>query len=355
MPDTATPRSTTNQAEAVPARPTPRADGHLPKFAASLLALTAIVVVLLVLFILPSLKSGARDLPIGTVGDAHAVQVLGDQLDVVSPGAFDTAAYDDEAALRTAILDRAVVGGVVVENGSARLLTASAGSAPIAGELTGSVTAAGAGIGMPVAIEDLVTFTTEDPTGIGIGGLAFPLVFGGIVPAVVAMRVFPHSLRLQLASAGSFAVVGGVVVTAVLRFWFGSFDGSILLPAAALALGIAAISVPLIGLQSTLGGKGFTALAASMMFLGNPLAGIGASAAWLPSGLGLFGQLLPPGSTGTLVRSAAYFDGRGAGSALVVLLVWVVAGVGLCVLGKRRTAGAQAPVATELAPEPAPA
>lgn len=342
MPDTTPPISAVSRSGALAAPAASGAGRHLPKFAASLLALTVIVVVLLLLFVLPSLKSGARDLPIGLVGDTQAVQVLDDQLETVAPGAFDTAAYDNEAALRTAILDRSVVGGVVVQNGSALLLTATAGSAPIAGSLTGSVTAAAASLGMPVTVDDLVAFTSDDPTGIGIGGLAFPLVFGGIVPAVVAMRVFKHSLRLQLASACSFAVVGGLVVTSVLRFWFGSFDGSILLPAAALALGIAAISVPLIGLQSTVGGKGFTALAASMMFIGNPLAGIGTSAAWLPSGLGLFGQLLPPGSTGTLVRSAAYFGGHGAGSALVILVVWVVAGVGLCVLGARRTAAAPA-------------
>lgn len=352
MSDTVVPVPPTGQTD--PASSTAGPGRHLPKLAASLLALTAIVVVLLLLFVLPSLKSGAHDLPIGTVGDTQAVQVLGDQLEVVAPGAFTATAYDDEAALRTAILDRSVVGGVVVEDGSAQLLTASAGSAAIAGSLTAGVTAAGAGVGVPVAVEDLVTFTADDPSGIGIGGLAFPLVFGGIVPAVVAMRMFPHSLRLQLASAGSFAVVGGVVVTAVLRFWFGSFDGSILLPSAALALGIAAISVPLIGLQATLGGKGFTALAASMMFLGNPLAGIGTSAAWLPRGLGLFGQLLPPGSTGTLVRSAAYFGGRGAGSAVVVLVVWVAVGVVLCVVGERRTkATVRAQVAAALEPAPA--
>lgn len=150
------------------------------------------------------------------------------------------------------------------------------------------------------------------------------------------MKLFPGRLKMQLVSAGSFAVVGGVVVTSILRFWFGSFEGSILLPAAALGLGIAAISVPLLGLQALFGGKGFTALAASMMFLGNPLAGIGTSGAWLPSGLGLFGQLLPPGSTGTLMRSAAYFDGKGATGAVIILAAWVVAGIALCVVGARR-------------------
>ena len=315
---------------------------HLPKFAGSLVALTAIVVVLLLLFVLPSLRSSAHDLPIGAVGQAQAVQTLDAQLEDVAPGAFVAETYDSETELRAAIQDRSVVGGIVLEGGSARLLTASAGGAAIAGSLTTHVMTASAQLGLPVTVEDVVSLTVKDPSGIGIGGLAFPLVFGGIVPAVVAMRAFPRSLRLQLLSAGSFAVVGGLVVTAILRFWFGSFDGSVLLPAASLALGIAAISVPLIGLQALIGTKGFTALAASMMFLGNPLAGIGTSSAWLPSGLGLFGQLLPPGATGTLVRSAAYFGGHGAGMAVCTLVVWVAAGVVLCLAGARKAERAAA-------------
>lgn len=312
----------------------------LTKLLGSLGALTSIVVVLLMLFVLPALKSGPHDLPVGAVGDAQATTTLGAGLEAVAPGAFVPETFPDEAALRDAILDRSVTGGYVVEGGTVRLLTATAGSAAISGSLTQTTMAAAGAAGMTVTVEDLVPYTADDPSGIGIGGLAFPLVFGGIVPAVVAMKLFPGRLTMQLASAGSFAVVGGLVVTSILRFWFGSFTGPILLPAAALSLGIAAISVPLLGLQALFGGKGFTALAASMMFLGNPLAGIGTSGAWLPTGLGLFGQLLPPGSTGTLVRSAAYFDGKGATGAVVILVAWVAVGVALCVAGARRTKAA---------------
>lgn len=325
-------RTTTATHPHLPKKPA----GTLPRLLGSLGALTAIVVILLLLFVMPALRSGPHDLAIGAVGDPQASTGLSAGLDAVAPGAFVPETFADEAALRDAILDRSVTGGFIIEGDTVRLLTATAGSAAISGSLTQTTMAAADAAGLTVTVEDLVPYTADDPSGIGIGGLAFPLVFGGIVPAVVAMKLFPGRLKMQLVSAGSFAVVGGLVVTSILRFWFGSFDGSILLPTAALALGIAAIAVPLIGLQATIGGKGFTALAASMMFLGNPLAGIGTSGAWLPSGLGLFGQLLPPGSTGTLVRSAAYFGGQGATGAAIILAAWVVAGVALCVTGARR-------------------
>lgn len=45
------------------------------------------------------------------------------------------------------------------------------------------------------------------------------------------------------------------------------------------------------------------------------------------------GQPLPIGAAGSLVRSVAYFDGGGATSHLLVLAVWIVAGVALAGLG----------------------
>lgn len=46
-------------------------------------------------------------------------------------------------------------------------------------------------------------------------------------------------------------------------------------------------------------------------------------------GFSLIGQLLPPGAAGTLVRSVAYFDGHGGGTAAVTLVVWIAAGLAL--------------------------
>jgi len=290
---------------------------------AMLLALTAglgvILVVLLMLFIMPSLKSGAHDLPIGIAGAPAALAQVEAGLAEAAPDAFTTQRFETADALRAAIEDRTVTGGLVVDESGVEALVASAGSAAISSTISGTAQAMAQATGATAVVTDVVPLPEGDPSGIGIGGLAFPLVFGGIV------------------------------VAAVLAFLFGSITTAAFWPvAAAMALGIGALALGLAGLQEMFGAKGFTIGAMIMMFIGNPLAGISTTAAWLPAGLGLVGQLLPPGATGTLVRSVAYFGGAGGLTAGLALAAWVLAGVVLLILGaarNRRRAAQQAATA----------
>jgi hypothetical protein len=57
----------------------------------------------------------------------------------------------------------------------------------------------------------------------------------------------------------------------------------------------------------------------------------------LPQPWGEIGQFLPPGAGVSLVRSVAFFDGAGARMPLVVLTVWLLAGLALVVAGARRS------------------
>lgn len=302
-------------------------------------ALGAILVVLLAVFIVPSLKSGPRDLPIGVTGTPAAVTQAAERLDAFQPGAYATERFTSGEELAAAIEARDVVGGVVVHPDGLEVLIASAGSTAISGSLTGSAQALGEAAGLPVVVTDVVPLPDADPGGIGIGGLAFPLVFGGIVPVVAFRSAFPRHHSWRLAGLLVFSAVGGALVAGVLQVWFGSVTAAFWPVAGAMALGVAALGVPLAGLQELWGGKGFTIGAMSMMFLGNPLAGIATTGAWLPAGLGAFGQLLPPGATGSLVRSTAYFGGAGGLTPALTLAAWFGVGVALNALGARRISG----------------
>ena len=304
--------------------------------------LGAILVVLLALFILPSLKSGPHDLPLGLVGTPAAVANLDANLAEAVPGAYVTRSFASADALRAAIAAREVIGGLVVTDEGLEALVASAGSTAISGTLGVTAGQLAAANGLPLQLTDVVPLPAADPSGIGIGGLTFPLVFGGIVPVVAFKSAFPHRNRWRLAGIVLTSIASGLIVAAVLQFWFGSIVGVFWPVAAAMTLGVAAMALPLAGLQQVFGGKGFTIGAMAMMFLGNPLAGIGTTGAWLPSGLGLFGQLLPPGATGTLVRSAAYFGWSGASGAAMTLLAWIAAGVALTACGIWRDKSAAA-------------
>ncbi len=304
------------------------------------LGLGVILVLLLLVFIMPSLKSGPHDLAVGVVGIGSAADGFEDELESAAPDSYTPQRFGSEEELKEAIGDRDVVGGFVVDETGIRTLVAGAGSTAISGALTGTAEAVGRVIGAGVSVEDVVPLPESDPTGIGIGGLAFPLVFGGIVPVVAFRKVLPRSDAGYLTGLLVFAAVGGLVVASVLMFVFGSIESAFLPVAAAMALGIAALALPLAGLQKAFGTKGFTLGAMAMMFLGNPLAGISTTSAWLPSGLGVFGQILPPGAAGTLVRSAAYFDGAGGLVALLTLVTWIVVGLLLYAVGMRRARAA---------------
>jgi len=87
-----------------------------------------------------------------------------------------------------------------------------------------------------------------------------------------------------------------------------------------------------------------------VMLLGNPLSGLTSAPEFLPSGWGTFGQLLPPGATGTVLRSDAYFGGVGANRAVLVLSCWAAFGLVLTALAalrrRRTTAGDEAAAST---------
>lgn len=312
---------------------------------AKLLGLTAglgvILAVLLLVFIMPSLKSGPHDLPLGIVGTSDTIAQVEAVLADAAPDAYVTEGFASEADLRAAIEAREVVGGLVVGASGVDGFVASAGSAAISTAVTATAQAVAAATGGTAQITDVVPLPATDPAGIGIGGLAFPLVFGGIVPAVAFRKTSP-TVGWAVAGIAVFSVVGGLIVAGVLMGVFGSITAGFWGVAAAMALGIAALALPLAGLQEAFGGKGFTIGAMAMMFLGNPLAGISTTSAWLPGILGTVGQILPPGAAGTLVRSAAYFGGAGGVTAGLTLGAWVLAGIVLLVIGARRNAPAAA-------------
>ncbi|UJC80141.1 ABC transporter permease [Rhodococcus erythropolis] len=308
------------------------------KLVAVVLGLSAVIGLMLLAFVLPSINSGPHELKLGIAGPVQATTQISASLEASKPGAFDTRDFADADALRDAIRNRDVVGGIAVDATGPHVLIATAGGTPIAQTLTGVASGFAESSGAKVPVEDVVPLTADDPTGAGLTALALPLVFGGIMPAVVLVQLFPRSIVKRVLGAGGVAVVAGFALTAILQFGTNSLDGNYLLTALALTLGMSAISLPILGLESLLGMKGFALGAVTMMFIGNPLSGMATTAAWLPAGWGALGQLLPPGAAGASVRSTAFFDGHGAATPLLVLACWIAVGIALCVAAGRKKA-----------------
>ncbi|MFC7531487.1 hypothetical protein [Actinoplanes sp. GCM10030250] len=319
------------------------------KVGAAVALLTVIISILLIAFAWPSVRTSLHDVPIAVAGPAAAADQVVAVLDQRMPGGFDITRVADTSAAEELIRDREVYGAIDFSSGTPQVITASAGSASIAQTLQGVATALGeaqsSGTATKVAVRDIVALPADDPRGAGLAAAGLPMVMGGMLAAVLLTNLLKGASR-RVTGAVAFAVTGGLAMTAILQFWFGSLDGSYLANAGAIALSTAAISLTLLGLESLLGYAGFGIGAAVMMLVGNTLSGIGSAPQMLPGWSGALGQLLPPGAGGQLLRSTAYFDGHGAAHGLTVLLAWLAFGAVLCVAGSlragRRTPGAPA-------------
>lgn len=95
---------------------------------------------------------------------------------------------------------------------------------------------------------------------------------GGLLAAVLLTKLVRGSGR-RVAASLAFAVTGGLAVTGILQFWFGSIAGSYPANAGAVALSIAAVSLTVVGLESMFGYAGIGIGAVVMMLIGNPLSG----------------------------------------------------------------------------------
>ncbi len=99
-----------------------------------------------------------------------------------APGAFALTIYPSEAALREAMRDRDVYGGVVVEPDGRTLLTAT-GAGPTVAQLLsqfGNVMAQQTGV--PLRTEDLAPPPAGDPRGTGLAPLRYRSHWRGSCP-----------------------------------------------------------------------------------------------------------------------------------------------------------------------------
>jgi hypothetical protein len=308
----------------------------LPVLAAVVVGLTAAICLMLLAFSAPTIHSGPRDLPVAMSGPEPAVAQLHAGLEQKNPGAFEVTTYATADEVTAAIRDRAAVGGIsIAPDGRVTIQIASAAGAPYASVLR-NIGSGLAALGQAVTYTDVVPLTTDDPAGSGLAALALPLAFGGTASAAVVAALFRRSRILCVLGSVTFSVLAGLAATAILQYWLGAIDGPFSVTAAGVSLGIAAISLTVLGLESLLGYAGAGIGALIMVFIANPLSGIATGPVWLPQPWGEIGQFLPIGAAGTVIRSVAFFDGAGSGRALVVLAGWIVLGLILVALSTRR-------------------
>jgi hypothetical protein len=297
--------------------------------------LVALFVAMLSAFALPPLHLKPRDIPLAVAGPSGPAEQLRHQLQEQQPGAFDISMVGNAQEAKDRILDRDVYGAIVTDGTGTTVLVASAASPAVANTLKTLATQLGEAQGAAVPFDDVRPLPSDDPTGAGLAAGALPLALGGWIGAVVLLAAVPRPRQRAVAAFG-FAISGALALTALMQYGFGSLDGNYWLTSAGAAFGIAATAWTILGLRTALGNAGLGLGAVTLIFLGNPLSGLNSAPELLPSGWGTLGQLLPPGATGTLLRSLAFFDGAGSARPLTVLACWLAGGLALYVVGLRR-------------------
>ena len=301
-----------------------------------IVVLTVALAILAIAFALPAARSKPHHIPVGAAGPTAASGQVADMLEQHAPGAFAITYYPGEAALRDAIHNRDVYGGISFGTDGRSLLIATGGSPMVAQMLTQMGNGIAQQAHVPLRTEDLAPPTTNDPRGAGLAASALPITLAGLLPAVALVLLLRRQVWTRFVAAVVFAVGAGVGIAALLRYVFGSIDDNLWGVAAGLTLGLLAAGLVMLGLGSLFGRVGLTVGALLAMLLGNPLSGLTSAPEMLPSGWGTLGQWLPQGATATLLRSTAFFDGAGATTAIAVLICWVVAGVTLILVAAVR-------------------
>ena len=320
-----------------------------------IVVLTVVLAIVAIAFALPAARSKPHDVPIGAAGPMAAGSEPGtpplgrgvaDILEQHAPGAFRITYYPGEAALRDAIRNRDVYGGISFGAGhnvagqatpEGRTLLIATGGSPMVAQM---LTQLGNGIsqqtGLPLRTEDLAPPTADDPRGAGLVASALPITLAGLLPAVALVLLFKREVWTRFTAAVVFAAVAGTGIAALMCYVFGSIDRNVWGVAAGLTLGLLAAGLSMLGLGSLFGRFGLAIGALLALLLGNPLSGLSSAPEMLPTGWGTLGQWLPQGANATLLRSTAFFDGGGATTAIAVLTCWAIAGVALIVIAAVR-------------------
>jgi hypothetical protein len=298
------------------------------------IALPTVIVLAVLSFAWPAARIAPRDVPVGVVGTGASAQQAVRALDSAGPGAFDIRTFGDEAAARAAIDGRDVYGAFVVDDDHVTVLEASAASPTVAQLLTTTGQRLASGSGSTLSATDVVPISSHDPRGLVLSSALLPLTICAIIiAAIAAVVVGLRPAWRQLLALAVISAVAGAGSFLIAQTFLGALPQDGLATWATLTLMLFALSSTTAGLVALIGPGGLAISAALMVFVGNPFSGVTSAPELLPGSADHLGQWLPPGAGANLLRSTAYFNGHGAGSHLLVLVLWALGGVGAIVVG----------------------
>lgn len=298
------------------------------------LAMVGLIVVVVAFFSSYASALGnpsAHHLPVAVTGPPAVIAKL-----EASP-TLAVHAVPDLASARSLVEDRAVYGALALPpTGPTTLLVANGGGHAVEVILLQLGQQIAHARGTPLRTQDVAPTSPGDPNGtVEFYCIAF-LMLGAALGATVLGRILGpvHSLREALKRLGWVSLYAGLlslVVTFFADVVFGALIGHFALLFLTLWLFVGAVSLAVTGLASRVGVGASLPLILVLIALGNP-----SSAGPVPRPLlnGFYSGLnpvLPQGAALSGLRGVQYFGDRGIAPALLCLLIWALAGLGLLV------------------------
>ncbi|MET4059533.1 hypothetical protein ABIB35_001064 [Arthrobacter sp. UYP6] len=290
-----------------------------------------------------------HNMPIAVSGTAQQAGSFADSMESANPDAVDIRLVDSEEEARQLVLDREVSGAVSLADGGATVYTAGAAGASQSSTVTALLAPQVLAQGLTLTTEDLAPLPNSDMAGLGAMFMTTALMLAGYMPLSLVLSNSPELLRFRRfvpLLAGWAALIAALVWTVV-----GPIMGVVQGHTAAV-LGICWLSVFAVGsvqlfLTRILGPMAVLAGMLFLMVLGVPASNMSMSVHTMPGLYPILHGFLPAAATGESLRSVLYFEGVGAGSHLMVLVIGAVAALlltlGIDALKRRRKPNAAPP------------
>lgn len=291
-------------------------------------------------------------LPVAVVGTTAEAEVFAQTLNDRAPDALDVRTVADEGAARGLVADREVVAAYEATTDDATLFVSSAASDTTASVVQKVFLPVAYQQQLPLQVEDVVPSGEGDPTGQGLFFLLVALSVGGYASAAAISAVVAPA-RTRLAARLGIAVVTAAVVAAIGTVVVGPVYGIV-----DHALGqlwllswlyVSTIVVIGVGLHPLL--RHWTTPVLTMLFVMLNFTSSGGvfAAGLVPPFFAALSSFWNGAAWLHATQTVVYFAGQGIGRDVLVLALWLVAGLlvaGLVHLGSvRRTR-----LADELAP-----
>jgi hypothetical protein len=313
--------------------------------------LAAIVSVIVLAFLWPTVTASVKSLPVALVGEPAQVAAIEQAFNENSPDTFAFTETDSRDAAITLINTRKAYGAIVLGT-KPEVLTASAASPVVSqllaglapalqGQLNAAIAAQGIVLPQPisVAVTDVVPLSSSDPRGSALAASSFPIVLGGMLGGIL-ISVQVVGVWRRVTALLVYSVAGGLALAGIMQGWFGALQGSFLLNASAIGLALLSIGAVITGAVSILGQRGIAVGPVLFLLVANPIAAAAAPVEFLAQPWGAVGQWFPPGAAATLLRELSYFPEANTTFPWLVLSGWAAAGLLLSIVGHFRDRGA---------------